>query len=95
MHKNKGIDKTLYLNAVLKLKFRIDINPLVIPQPKHEMLKIFFIGHREVEKIFVKINKAIKKTNPTIIECKVCLFRLLVFLILYQRLTITVSESTG
>ena len=79
MPTNKGIDKTLYSNAVLKSRFKIDINPLVIPQPKQETPKKVFIGHKETEKIFVNINKTTKKTNPTPKECKVCLFLLLIF----------------
>ena len=91
---NKGIDKTLYSKAVLKSKFRIDIKPLVIPQPKQETPKKVFIGHKDTEKIFVKINRITKKTNPTPKECKVCLFLLSFFLVLYQWLSITISKAT-
>lgn len=94
MPKNNGIDKTLYSNAVLKSKFKIDMNPLVIPQPKQETPKKFFIGHKDIEKIFVKIKRITKKTNPTPKECKVCLFLLSLFLVLYQWLTITISKTT-
>lgn len=91
---NKGIDKTLYSNAVLKSRFKIDIKPLVIPQPKQETPKRFLIGHKDTEKIFVKIKSITKKTHPTPTEYKVCLFLLLVFLILCQRLSIAISKTT-
>lgn len=91
---NKGTDNTLYLKAVLKSKFKIDIKPLVIPQPKQETSKKFLIGHKDTENIFVKMNRITKKTNPTPKECKVCLFLLLIFLVLYQRLSITISKTT-
>ena len=91
---NKGIDKTLYSKAVLKSIFKIDIKPLVIPQPKQETPKKFLIGHKDTENIFVKMNRITKKTNPTPKECKVCLFLLLIFLVLYQRLSITISKTT-
>ncbi len=90
---NKGMDKTLYSNAVLKSRFKMDIKPLVIPQPKQEIPKKVLIGHKDTEKIFVKITRITKKTNPTPKECKVCLF-LLLFLALYQRLPITISKTT-
>lgn len=91
---NKGIDKILYSNAVLKSRFKIDIKPLVIPQPKQEIPKKALRGHKDTEKIFVKINRITKKTNPTPKECKVCLFLLLIFLVLYQWLSITISKTT-
>ena len=91
---NKGIAKTLYSNAVLKSRYKIDIKPLVIPQPKQETPKRFLIGHKDTGKIFVKINRTAKKTNPTPKECKVCLFLLLIFFALYQRLSITISKTT-
>ena len=89
---NNGIDKTLYSKAVLKSKLKIAMNPLVIPQPKQEMPNMFFIGHKEVENIFVKIYSKTKKANPTPKECKVCFF--LLFGLLQQWLSITVSETT-
>ena len=92
---NKGIDNTLYLKATLKSRHKIDIKPLVIPQPKQVIPKKFLIGHKEPGKIFVKMNNTTKKTNPTPKECKVCLFLALLFFILYQRLSITVSKTTG
>lgn len=91
---NKGMDKILYSHAVLKLRFKIDIKPLVIPQPKQEMPKKVLIGHKGIEKNFVKMNRKTKKTNPTPKECKVCLFLLLIFLVLYQWLSITISKTT-
>lgn len=49
IYANKGIDKTLYSNAALKSSFNIDIKPLVMPQPKQEIPKIFFTGHKDTE----------------------------------------------
>ena len=92
---NKGIDKTLYKSAVLKSKFKIAINPLVIPQPKQETPKKVLSGHKDTEKIFVNIKRITKKTNPTPKECRVCLFLLLTSFALYQRLPIAISKTTG
>lgn len=94
MPTNKAIDKTLYSNAVLKSRFKIDMNPLVIPQPKQDTPKMFFIGHKDTEKIFVKKNNITKKTNPTLKECKVCLFLFDSCLYLDQRIPITISKTT-
>ena len=91
---NKGIDKTLYSNAVLKSRFKIDIKPLVMPQPKQEIPRMLFIGHKDTEKIFVKKNNITKKTNPTLKECKVCLFLFDSCLYLDQRIPITISKPT-
>ena len=90
---NKGMDNILYSNAALKSRYKIDINPLVIPHPKQEIPKKVFTGHKETEKIFVKTNRKAKKTNPTLNECKVCLFLLSMFLILYQWLSIAISKT--
>ena len=92
---NKGTDNRLYSVADVKSNSKIDIKPLVIPQPKQVIPNKFLIGHKDVEKIFVKINSTTKKTNPTPKEFKVCLFLALLFGILHQRLSITVSETTG
>ena len=94
IHANKGIDKTLYSNAALKSRVNIDINPLVMPQPKQETPQKALIGHKWIEKILVIINRKTKKTTPTHKECKVCLFLLSMLIVLYQWLTITVSETT-
>lgn len=56
---NKGTDKTLYLKAVMKSRFKIDIKPLVIPQPKQEIPKRFLIGHKDTEKLVVMISNYI------------------------------------
>ena len=55
MPKNNGIESTLYLKAEIKLNSKIQINARVIPQPKHETPKRFFIGHNERLKILVRI----------------------------------------
>lgn len=91
--KNKGIDITLYWHAAAKSNFKIDINPLVNPQPKHRMPNMFLIGQSDCPKIFVAVNKMAKKAKPAHIECRLCFF--LLDKLLYQRLSITVSESTG
>ena len=57
MPANRGTDKTLYSKAFFKSKCKIEINPLVIPQPKQEIPKQFLTGHKETEKNFVKTNK--------------------------------------
>ena len=53
--KNRGIDNTLYLKADNISSSKIDIKPLVIPQPKQLTLKKCLTGQRETEKSFVKI----------------------------------------
>ena len=91
---NIGTDNTLYLKADLKSSSRIDIKPLVIPQPKQDIPKIFLNGHSETENNFVKIKSTAKNTHPTPKECMVCIFLMsLLFLGLNQRLTIAVSET--
>lgn len=89
------MDNTLYLNAVLKSNLKTEINPLVIPQPKQEIPKMFFIGHKDTEKIFVNINRKPKRTNPAPKECKVCRLFPDSCLYLDQRIPITVSETAG
>lgn len=61
MPTNKGIDKTLYSNAVLASRLKIDIKPLVIPQPKQDTPKMALTGHKDTEKAFVATNKIAKK----------------------------------
>ena len=70
------------------------MKPLVIPHPKQETPKMFFIGHKDTEKIFVKENNITKKAHPTPKECKVCLFLFDSCLYLDQRIPITISKAT-
>lgn len=52
---NRGTDNTLYLKADNISSSKIDIKPLVIPQPKQLTFKKCLTGQRETEKSFVKI----------------------------------------
>lgn len=69
-----GTDRTLYSNADLKSRFKIDIKPLVIPHPKQDIPKMFLMGHRDTEKILVNIYRQTKKIKPAPRERKVYLF---------------------
>ena len=60
---------------------------------KQDTAKIFFTGHKDTERNFVTKNNIAKKTNPAPKECKVCLFLLSLFLVLYQRSSIGISET--
>lgn len=95
MPKNNGIESALYSRAEIKFNFKIQIKARVIPQPKQEIPKRFFIGHNELLKIFVRMYKTVKKILHVPKQYKEYLFSLRLFLILYQRLSITISEAAG
>ncbi len=92
---NNGTDKTLYSKADLKSKLKTEINPLVRPQPTHDIPKILLIGQMEPPNIFVMTNRITKQANPTVKDRRVCFFLGDMFLKLKQRLSIAVSESAG
>lgn len=89
----RGIDKTLYTIACLKFNSKMQINPLVSPHPKQEIPKTFFITQSDMPNFLVIKYKTQKKIVPIPNEYKEYLLFIILFFILHQRLTITVSKS--
>ena len=79
----------------MKSNCNIEIKALVIPHPKHFLPKILYMGQSEALKIFVKKYSAINNAIPSNMEKirYLCCFKL--YVILCQRLTITISKATG